>query len=437
MNSFPDVFHFTPSDRPLRRSADYRRQGACLTSAGPRWASTGSCLTTLCRAALSVALLLSVVPVVDAAEQTIDITYVGRDEKPRIPLSLLDVPIERDGISGAELGLAENETTGGFLGHEYKVHEVQLSADATMADALEPRLAAGDSVFIADLPANDLLALADAADDALIINARASDDRLRNDDCRSNVLHTIPSRAMLGDGLAQYLAWKRWTSVALITGRHPADVRYAQALRRGIDRYGLKLVDERNWTAVPGARRTDSGHHNAQQEVPRSTQLADHDVLLVADELDEFGEYLSYRTTRPRPVAGTQGLEPTSWDRTQEQWGATQLQRRFEEMASRAMTERDQAAWAAMRAIGEAVTRGAGATGPAIRDYLLSDDFKLAAFKGVPLSFRTWNGQLRQPILLVAPRMLVSVSPQEGFLHQHSELDTLGYDEPESTCGEF
>ena len=28
--------------------------------------------------------------------------------------------------------------------------------------------------------------------------------------------------------------------------------------------------------------------------------------------------------------------------------------------------------------------------------------------------------------------MLVSVSPQEGFLHQRTPLDTLGYDEPES-----
>jgi hypothetical protein len=30
--------------------------------------------------------------------------------------------------------------------------------------------------------------------------------------------------------------------------------------------------------------------------------------------------------------------------------------------------------------------------------------------------------------------MTVSVSPQEGFLHQKTELDTLGLDQPETGC---
>jgi ABC transporter substrate binding protein (PQQ-dependent alcohol dehydrogenase system) len=58
----------------------------------------------------------------------------------------------------------------------------------------------------------------------------------------------------------------------------------------------------------------------------------------------------------------------------------------------------------------------------------------LAAFKGVKLSFRPWDGQLRQPILLADADSLVSVSPQPGFLHQFSELDTLGIDRPETKC---
>jgi ABC transporter substrate binding protein (PQQ-dependent alcohol dehydrogenase system) len=56
------------------------------------------------------------------------------------------------------------------------------------------------------------------------------------------------------------------------------------------------------------------------------------------------------------------------------------------------------------------------------------------AFKGQRLTLRDWNLQLRQPILLVDGRMVVSVSPQEGFLHQVSELDTLGIDRPETKC---
>ena len=54
--------------------------------------------------------------------------------------------------------------------------------------------------------------------------------------------------------------------------------------------------------------------------------------------------------------------------------------------------------------------------------------------KGVKVSYRKWNRQLRQPILLAAPRSMVSVSPQQGYLHPVSELDTLGVDDSESTC---
>ena len=65
---------------------------------------------------------------------------------------------------------------------------------------------------------------------------------------------------------------------------------------------------------------------------------------------------------------------------------------------------------------------------------MLSGEFALAGFKGVPLSFRPWDHQLRQPILLTTDRSLVAVAPIEGFLHQKNELDTLGFDQSENKC---
>jgi ABC transporter substrate binding protein (PQQ-dependent alcohol dehydrogenase system) len=70
----------------------------------------------------------------------------------------------------------------------------------------------------------------------------------------------------------------------------------------------------------------------------------------------------------------------------------------------------------------------------AILNFIKGPDFSIAAFKGTRLTLRDWNLQLRQPILLADGRMVVSVSPQEGFLHQVSELDTLGVDRPETKC---
>ena len=168
--------------------------------------------------------------------------------------------------------------------------------------------------------------------------------------------------------------------------------------------------------------------------MPVFTQGFEYDIVMVADEVGEFGEYLAFRTWLPRPVAGTQGLTPTSWHRTHEQWGAAQLQSRFLKAAGRRMTPLDYQVWASVRAIGEAATRTKSSTFDVIKSYMLSENFDLAGFKGQKLTFRPWNQQLRQPILLAGPTALVSVSPQEGYLHPRSPLDSLGLDEPESRC---
>ena len=213
-----------------------------------------------------------------------------------------------------------------------------------------------------------------------------------------------------------------------MVGRRDGDRLFAEALHRAAKRFGGTIVEERHWTYGPDARRT------AQAEVPVFTQSVEYDLLIVADEVGEFGEYLAYRTWEPRPIAGTQGLVPTSWHRTHEQWGAAQLQSRFLKTYGRNMTALDYQVWAPIRAIGEGATRTGSGDFAAIRDYIRSPEFELAGFKGQKLTFRRWNWQLRQPVLLSAARALVSVSPQERFLHPVSLLDTLGRDEPESAC---
>jgi ABC transporter substrate binding protein (PQQ-dependent alcohol dehydrogenase system) len=98
------------------------------------------------------------------------------------------------------------------------------------------------------------------------------------------------------------------------------------------------------------------------------------------------------------------------------------------------MTDRDYAAWMAVRAIGEAASRTQSTDPAVISAFIRSKRFELAAYKGARLTFRSWDGQLRQPVLLADARSLVSVSPQPGFLHEFSELDTLGIDQPETKC---
>jgi ABC transporter substrate binding protein (PQQ-dependent alcohol dehydrogenase system) len=367
---------------------------------------------------------------------TVSIAYLTRTEDPPAPLSLLDTEPAENGVKGAQLALADNNTTGRFLGQNFEMSVMSVAEDGDLASAMSELLAAGRRLVLADLDRADLLRIADLPDaaDALVFNVRARDDGLRNGECRANVVHTAPSRAMLTDALAQYLAFKRWREWFLVVGRNAEDRAYADAVRRSAKRFGAKIVAEKEWIFDPGARRTDTGHVTAQQEIPVLTQGEDYDVLVVADEVDRFGEYLSYQSSMPRPVVGTQGLISTAWHRSTEQWGGTQMQNRFERKAGRWMTPRDYAAWLAVRSIGEAATRTGSNDVVTLAAYIRGEKFGVAAFKGVAVSYRPWNGQLRQPLLITGPRMLVSVSPQRGFLHEFTPLDTLGYDRPESGC---
>ncbi|MEW8033985.1 MAG: ABC transporter substrate-binding protein [Candidatus Thiodiazotropha endolucinida] len=367
----------------------------------------------------------------------ISIALLGMEQEKHIPLSLLRPVIDDTGQSGAEQGISDNNTTGQFTGQSFQLTSVKVKPEQNPNQAFLELHRQGTRLFLLNLPAARLIEIADMpeAKNSLLFNIGARDDELRTHECRANLLHTIPSRAMLADALAQYLTWKRWNEWFLVVGRHPQDKAYADALKRAAKRYGHKIVEEKVWTFEPGARRTDSGHTREQEEVNAFTQVGDYDILIVADERDEFGEFLNYRTYLPRPVGGSHGLSPAAWSGVHEQWGATQFQRRYQEKNGRWMTDRDFSAWVAVRSIGEAATRTAGKQADKLKAFILSDKFNLAAFKGRPVTYRDWNGQLRQPLLITSPRLMISVSPQKGFLHQFSTLDTLGYDRPESKCG--
>jgi ABC transporter substrate binding protein (PQQ-dependent alcohol dehydrogenase system) len=390
----------------------------------------------LCLAAVLTAVVS--MPAADAGAdgQTIQIGWLSQTLKRALPLSYLDQPPEDKGIQGARLGIADDNTTGHFTGQAFELVESVVAEDGDIATAFQDLAARNIRLVVTDLSAADLLWVASLpeAAQATIFDIAAPDDRLRGEDCRADILHLLPSRAMLADALVQYLVTKRWSNLLLVVGHGEGDRELAGDFQHAAKKFQAHIVKEKPWTFVPGARRTDTGHFAIQAEVARFTQGISYDVLVVADEEDQFGDDLSYRTFDPRPVAGTQGLVPSAWARPHEQWGATQLQDRFLRQAKRWMTDRDYAAWMAVRAVGEAATRAQSADPAAISAFLRSDRFELAAYKGARLSFRSWDGQLRQPILLADARSLVSVSPQPGFLHQYSELDTLGIDKPETKC---
>jgi ABC transporter substrate binding protein (PQQ-dependent alcohol dehydrogenase system) len=392
----------------------------------------------LIRAACVAFFLCAVLrPAVAAEPLKVPLGYLARPETVET-ISLLDQPAANNGVAGAQLAVQDNNTTGRFLNQSFSLEAIKLAAEADPATAVNQQFAdRGISFVLADLPAEALLRAADVGRERGLIffNISATDDRLRQEDCRANIIHVAPSRAMLADGLGQYLVWKHWRRWLLVLGSHEADKLYAAAFRRAAVRFGGKIVQERVFEDTGGARRSDSGLVQIQSQIPLFTQSAPaYDVLVAADESQVFAPYLPYRTSEPKLVVGSAGLVPTSWDATHDQWGAVQLQNRFGRMFSRRMTTLDMQAWTAVRMIGEAVGRTQSADAATTFTYIKGPDFALAAFKGRKLTVRDWDLQLRQPILLADGRVIVSVSPEEGFLHQYSELDTLGFDRPETQC---
>ena len=363
--------------------------------------------------------------------QTIKIAYLSQKQKVRPPLSNLDPVIENKGVIGAELAVEDNNTTGKYTKQHFLLEQFIVPVDGSPTDVFDKKIADKFAFVVTNLDSVTTNAVADseAAKNALVFDAATADDGLRNKDCRDNVLHLLPSRAMKADALAQYMLKKRWTKWFLVVGSNDRDRLYAEAIKRAAKKFGIEIIQEKVWEHGFDARKT------AQSDVAVFTQIEDdYDILVVADEQGQFGEYLDYRTWNPRPIAGTQGLTATAWHWTHEQWGATQIQNRFKERAGRWMEDEDYGAYLAVRAIGEAATRTRSNALNPVKDYLLSDQFALQGYKGTPLSFRAWDHQLRQPILLAAPRSSVAVAPIEGFLHPVTELDTLGYDKPETKC---
>jgi ABC transporter substrate binding protein (PQQ-dependent alcohol dehydrogenase system) len=376
----------------------------------------------------------------DGAAQTkaMRIVYLGKEYEEPLPLSYAEKPIPDKGIQGARLMLKEANQAGNFVGHSFELTEAIVPPDADVVAKAKEVLAGGDRFIIADLEPADLLAVADLpeAKDAVIMNIRSSATALRQEQCRINVFHIIPDYAMRADALAQYLIWKKWPRWFVIRRDSPQDQDYLAQVKRSAARFGGKVVDDKLYDLPPGARNLDSGHQQIQAQIPMETEAApDHDVVWAINSDDDFGDYLLFRTYLPRPVVGTQGLQAVAWDKSYTESGAMHFQNAIPRIAKRAPVERDYTAWLGFRALADSAMKSGKTTPQEVKAYMLSDEFKLEGFKGQAMSFRTWDHQMRQPIVLGGgTRVPVSTSPQEGFLHPTNVTDTLGFDKPETKC---
>jgi ABC transporter substrate binding protein (PQQ-dependent alcohol dehydrogenase system) len=308
-----------------------------------------------------------------------------------------------------------------------RIEVVAVAGPEQAREAAERLARQGAAAIVADLPAPWLLAAAQVR--LTVFNSGEAADALRQQDCRANLVHTLPSERMRSDALAQWLLARRWSKVLLLRGPSPEDAVRAEGVKAALARLRLALVAERPFKLGADPR------ERALANPLLLTGGVDHDAVWVVDSDGEFARSLPYRTALARPVVGDGGLAALAWAPHFERFGAPQLARRFQRAHGRPMTAPDWAAWAAGKALVQAVLKtGAKAGAAALPAALAAADFELDGFKGTALSLRPWDRQLRQPMLLSDGLGVVGIAPLEGVLHPRNTLDTLGADAPEKLC---
>ena len=293
---------------------------------------------------------------------------------------------------------------------------------------LQDQSGVGFFLIDADAAVIDAVAEGTRGGDLLLFNVSDKSDALRGALCRPQVMHVIPSHAMLTDALVQYLAAKSWRRVLMLEGPLPADGALSRAFENSAKRFGVRIISRLDFVLGNDPRERQLNN------ISLMTAGGDYDVLFLADTDGEFGRYVPFQTNRPRPVAGTEGLMPSAWHWAWERHGAPQLNQRFDKLAGRRMEDADWAAWAAVKAIVEAAVRVKSADFWAVAAYLRGPDLVLDGYKGNRLGFRPWDNQLRQPILLHTHNAVVGRAPIAGFLHPSQNMDTLGYDRGDAKC---
>jgi ABC transporter substrate binding protein (PQQ-dependent alcohol dehydrogenase system) len=374
-------------------------------------------------------------PTSHAAETTtitvgyLEITDDPRYEEKRAYARIRVKPHNRP-LPGAEIAIRESRILSRALKMKFSLQKSVGKSAAELVSEVERMSAGGVRYFLVDADANvlDALAKSTAGKNLLLFNISEPSDVLRASGCQVQLMHTLPSYAMRTDALAQMLIANNWRKALVLKGPLAEDAAYAAAFHASSRRFGVKITTTQDFVLSNDPR--ERGKNN----VKLMTAQDDYDVVFIADIEGEFGRYVPYQTNRPRPVIGTEGLVAEAWHWSWERHGAPQLNQRFENHAKRRMTGPDWAGWVAIKAIIESIVRTKTSEFKIVRAYLKGAAMTLDGYKGTPSSFRPWDNQLRQPILLRTHNAVIERAPLKGFLHPIENMDTLGFDRGDRKC---
>ena len=390
-----------------------------------------SCIVLL--QALATLVMLVATPLAYAVSVTIPLLM--RADDPRLDSRRLE---------RAYLGQATGSVADGFqlglddAGFELEASKLQVKLVVIAVGSLDDAKAAAikltqgsAAVIVADLPAPWLIAVSTASN-IPVVNVGESADSLRQADCRVNLFHIQLSERMRADAIGQLLLARRWQRVVLLVGPSEQDKERGDVAERAVKRFGLKLVARKDFKLSADPRERQLAN------VALLTAGLEYDSVWVVDSDGEFARSLPYRLSLPRPVVGDAGLVAVAWHAQFDRYGAPQVSRSFAKRFKRPMTGHDWSGWLAGKAIAQVLLATNYSSGKAkasdVQKALHAADFKLDGGKGKLVSFRQWDRQLRQPLLLTDGQGVIDMVPFDGVMHPTNALDTLGADAAEKLC---
>ena len=293
-----------------------------------------------------------------------------------------------------------------------------------------------DSILLLDLPDPIIKEIIyKIPNNLLLINARSNDNDFRKDLCKENFFHVIPSNKMYTDAIAQYLIEKNWKKVLVIHGPNEKDLAKYNSFFLSSRKFNLDIIETRKFTLSKNPKDRKKNNYKLISTGDK------FNVIVIFDDFGEFSRKLPYSTLKPHLIFGDSGLSPKAWHWSWERNGGPQLNKRFKrdnfeikgETKDRNMNDNDWAAWASVKLIVEAL-KVKNSKKIVFLDSFLDKNLSIDIYKGKTGSFRLWNNQLRQPILMTTHNAVIMKMPSEKFMHKKILEDTLGFDKNESNC---
>lgn len=393
-----------------------------------------------CLALVALMLLRSAPAVAQDASAKIIIGYLEIEDDERYePIRTTERIILRAPhrpFVGAEVGIDDAAALERVTRTKFALERITSSPGKVAEDIAKARSERGVALFLLDLPPMELRAAAAAlkGTGSLSFNVSAAEDELRREICAAEIVHALPSHAMQADALVQLLVSKKWREILLLEGPEAADAAFAAAIARAAKKFGARLAAHSKFKLGSDPRDRDLNNPALLTAINR-----DYDVVVVADVGLEMARLLPFATTRPRPVAGAGSLEPEAWHWTWDRSGGPQVNGRFQaKSGGLRMSSADWAAWVSVKMIAEAVLRTQSREVEKLKQYIVRTGSDpgggFDGAKGLAVSVRAWDQQVRQPMMLGGALAVVAIAPMDGFLHQTNRLDTLGDDAPETPC---